>query len=141
MTRASKSTSYPLAIPAGCFIAGVVLTLLWTSSSTPVPQPPAAADILNSTTDAFSSVAEALSTSTVALTNNTTHQEGLLTRDDLLIAIPSSLARSAACPAAHTLDSAVQHTIHHQQTQGAHASWTFCMEVMVNMDMSNSFVV
>ena len=97
MTKYTKASAHRLAVPGCCFVAGVLLTLLWTSSFNPKLQAPAGGPVVSASADAFNKVAEALSTSTQTLIHNNATQSGSLTRDDLLIAIPSSLGRSAAC--------------------------------------------
>ncbi len=97
MTKYTKASAHRLAVPGCCFVAGVLLTLLWTSSFNPKLQAPAGEPVVSASADAFNKVAEALSTSTQTLIHNNATQSGSLTIDDLLIAIPSSLGRSAAC--------------------------------------------
>jgi hypothetical protein len=97
MTKNTKSSPHRLTVPGCCFVAGVLLTLLWTSSFNPKLQAPAGGAVVSASADAFNKVAEALSTSTQTLIHNNATLSGSLARDDLLIAIPSSLGRSAAC--------------------------------------------
>lgn len=97
MTKPTKISLHRLAVPGCCFVAGVLLTLLWTSSFKPKLQAPAEAPVVSASADALNKVAEALSTSTSTLIHNSVDPSESLTRDDLLIAIPSSLGRSAAC--------------------------------------------
>ena len=93
MTRAAKASSQSVVVPVCCFIAGVVLTLVWTSTSNPHLQSPADAEDVSGSAEAFNIVAEALSTSAQVINDNATSKLGSLTRADLLIAIPSSLGR------------------------------------------------
>ena len=93
----TKTSPHRLAVPGCCFVAGVLLTLLWTSSFKPKLQVPAGGPLVSASADAFNKVAEALNTSTQPLIHNSINASGSLTRDDFLIAIPSSLGRSALC--------------------------------------------
>lgn len=93
MTKPTKISLHRLAVPGCCFVAGVLLTLLWTSSFKPKLQAPAEAPVVSASADALNKVAEALSTSTSTLIHNSVDPSESLTRDDLLIAIPSSLGR------------------------------------------------
>ena len=94
MTR-SKVNALPIVIPGACFLAGVVLTLLWTSFSSSDSQGHESSVVFGNTTDAFNSSAKAWQTSKQLPSSHNPAQTGSLTRDDLLIALPSSLARSA----------------------------------------------
>ncbi|DBA83524.1 TPA: hypothetical protein ACH3X2_006448 [Trebouxia sp. C0005] len=93
MIKNAKTLPHRLAVPGCCFVAGVLLTLLWTSSFKPKLQASAEMPVVSASADAFNKVAEALSTSTQTLIQNNVTESGSLTRDDLLMAIPSSLGR------------------------------------------------
>ena len=101
MTRVTRNAWPPLVIPACCFLTGVVVTLLWTSSghkdSLPAPHSAAAPPTgARDHADAFDAVAEALTTSIPLSKSNITASSAHLSRHDLLLAIPSSLARSTS---------------------------------------------
>ena len=98
MTRVAKKAWPPLVIPGSCFVTGVLVTLLWTSafqssSRTEAESPPA---VVYNASEAFDAIAEALTTTDKALLGNITANAASLSRRDLLLAIPSSLARSAS---------------------------------------------
>ena len=97
MTRTAKNAWPPLVIPASCFVAGVLVTLLWTSvfsngSQIEAPTPPGSD---HNASETFHAVAEALTTTDQTLLGNITANAAGLSRNDLLLAIPSSLARLA----------------------------------------------
>lgn len=94
MPKRSRATLYGVVFAGGCFLAGVVATLLWTSltSSNSQAQQPAVG--FGNTSDAFNTVAEALRTQELP-SSHKTDPTSSLSKDDLVIAIPSSLARSA----------------------------------------------
>ena len=94
MTK-SKVNALPIVIPGACFLAGVVLTLLWTSFSSSDSQAQESSVVFGNTTDASNISAKAWQTSKQLPSSHNPAQTGSLTRDDLLIALPSSLARSA----------------------------------------------
>ena len=82
MGRDTKKALHPIFIPACCFTAGVVLTLLYTSfSGNSIAQQPLGTTASNLVSFANTS-GDALSSTTSSLS-----------RDDLVIAIPSSIAR------------------------------------------------
>ena len=95
MTKRPKANVLPAVIGGACFLAGVVLTLLWTSFSRPSPQAQESSLVFNDTSDAFSIHAQAWRTSQELPSIHKIDQTGSLSRNDMLIAIPSSLARSA----------------------------------------------
>lgn len=95
MTKRPKVNAPSIVAAGACFLAGVVLTLLWTSFSGSNPQAQASSVIFSNTTDASNTDAEAWQTSKQLPSSYNSDQTGSLSRDDLLIAIPSSLARSA----------------------------------------------
>lgn len=92
MPKRSRATLYGVVFAGGCFLAGVVATLLWTSltSSNSQAQQPAVG--FGNTSDAFNTVAEALRTQELP-SSHKTDPTSSLSKDDLVIAIPSSLAR------------------------------------------------
>lgn len=86
MGRDTRKALHPIFIAACCFTAGVVLTLLYTSfSSTSAAQQP-----LGTSASGHVSFAN---TSGAVLNNSTSS----LSRHDLVIAIPSSIARYIQC--------------------------------------------
>ena len=92
MPKRSRAALFLVAVAGVCFLAGVVSTLLWASLSTSSPSQQQPSVIFTKTSDAFNT-AEALTTSQELLSDHKTHQASSLSRTDLLIAIPSSLAR------------------------------------------------
>ncbi|KAL3161801.1 hypothetical protein ABBQ38_008893 [Trebouxia sp. C0009 RCD-2024] len=93
MPKRARAVLLPVAIAGVCFLVGLVSTLLWASfpASNSLAQQPSV--IFRKASDAFSIVAEPLRISQELLSNSKTDQTSSLSREDLLIAIPSSLAR------------------------------------------------
>lgn len=93
MPKLARAALLPVAIAGVCFLAGVVSTLLWASfpASNSLAQQPSV--IFRKASDAFSIVAEPVRISQELLSKSKTDQTSSLSREDLLIAIPSSLAR------------------------------------------------
>ena len=102
---------------AACLAAGALVLLLWTFSTSRVPVNQASDDPKN-TSDAFNTITEALRLPTDLNSSNTSAQTGSsvanrppftikTSRTDLLIAIPSSLARSVC----HSICFSCTHTL------------------------------
>ena len=95
MIKRTKANALPVVIAGACFLAGVLLTLLWTSFSKSSPLAQKSSVVFSNSTDAFNTDTKAWQTSKQLPSSHNPAQTGSLSRDDLLIAIPSSLARSA----------------------------------------------
>ena len=97
MPKQSRLSQRLVVIAAACFAGGVLLTLLLTTSSESNLSTEISPDIFSDASDAFNAVAEALTTAADLPVSSTPELDGSPPRADLLIAIPSSLARSISC--------------------------------------------
>ena len=139
MTQRPKFQAPPLVIGGACFLAGVALTLLWSSFSRLSPQAHESSVVYSNTSDAFNSDAAGRQSLKQLPNSFKPAQTGSLSRDDLLIAIPSSLARSAttiygtACSALKSLKHQGPEGLMHQSLQcsalsGCHFASSVCMQ-------------
>ena len=87
MGRVTKKALSPIVIPACCFAAGVVLTLLYSTLAGNTTVQQQAGATVSSHVSFGNSTGEALGTAT-----------GSLSRHDLVMTIPSSIARYGLCP-------------------------------------------